>query len=421
MAAALVAAVALLSLVLMFGSLWYTRHLTRGGTTLISFAVDSTAPKSETQEIKQLRAQVADLQGEIFHMRSSKLLESPGCSCPPVTAATTHDTSDCSKLRDAYDKLSQDAVNAQTKGGEDKKCHDALAKATDDIKTLLQDAGKAEADLKKLKKQVGSLGHDTAGEPNGGFATKQLLDFPGEKNPSVAIEIGLHNTVMAPLGPENHVIGIEASLQTIYQQWRNLAKPGVLLLNAAMFDRDALSVFQVREGWPAANSLVTNTDLDKIAARFQVTKQDPVATLRLEHVFDAIPKSTRIDILKVDVQGVNWNVITSAGSEIARARSVFTECTRDHTNKDGETGVATYGNKDDICENIRQHLENHGFTYLGMFVEGMDDVSADIMLVKKSCLELAKPCAGSTFGAIGFKNTGPEKCLGRVMHENPTC
>lgn len=72
-----------------------------------------------------------------------------------------------------------------------------------------------------------------------------------------------------------------------------------------------VGVFQVREGWPAANSLVTNTDLDKIAPRFKVTKQDPVATLRLAHVFRSIPETTRIDLLKVDVQGTDRHAYSS--------------------------------------------------------------------------------------------------------------
>jgi hypothetical protein len=38
--------------------------------------------------------------------------------------------------------------------------------------------------------------------------------------------------------------------------------------------------------------------------------------------------------------------------------------------------VAFQGNRDDLCENIRKHLEAHGFHYLGKFVEGMDDVRA---------------------------------------------
>jgi FkbM family methyltransferase len=77
---------------------------------------------------------------------------------------------------------------------------------------------------------------------------------------------------------------------------------------------------QVREGWTAANSLVADTSLDSQAAKFKVTKQVPTPTLRLSHLIDAIPPTARFDMLKIDVQGVNYNVITSAGEEIKRAR-----------------------------------------------------------------------------------------------------
>jgi hypothetical protein len=78
-----------------------------------------------------------------------------------------------------------------------------------------------------------------------GVNTRQVVQFPRETSPSVCIEIGLHNTVMQPLGPESHVIAVEASLATIHKNWNLLSKPWVMLVNAAIFDKDSLGIFQV--------------------------------------------------------------------------------------------------------------------------------------------------------------------------------
>lgn len=152
------------------------------------------------------------------------------------------------QIKELKEKYAGESVNCQEAA--DDRLRDELNKLRGKLATGEKgEAGeitKLQAEIVSLKSKLAAApGMQTAREkkalePNGGFATQQLIQFPGETAPSVTIEIGLHTAVMNPLGPENHVIGIEASLATIHQHWNALAKSNVLLLNAAMFDTDSL-------------------------------------------------------------------------------------------------------------------------------------------------------------------------------------
>ena len=239
-----------------------------------------------------------------------------------------------------------------------------------------------------------------------------------EPGTGVTIEIGLHNHMMSPHGPKSFILGVEASMDSIVDlllpQYRN--KPNTAILNAAVFDTDGLSVFQLMSGWTASNTLVVDAGLSKLESRFKVTSQDPVATITLDHLIDAVPDHSRLDLLKVDVQGVNYNVLKSAGKKILRARAVFSECTRDNKKLElgGETSVDIYGNSEDLCGNHKSYMENMGFVYLGHFVESETDLSGDQAFAHPDFLERAKPCIKTMGGTMNKQDRGERKDLGDV-------
>jgi hypothetical protein len=74
------------------------------------------------------------------------------------------------------------------------------------------------------------------------------------------------------------------------------------------------------DAWTASNSLVYNPK--NMYGKFKYTDKLITPTLRLEHIRNTIPENTAIDLIKIDVQGVNINVLRSAGDALLRARSV---------------------------------------------------------------------------------------------------
>lgn len=261
----------------------------------------------------------------------------------------------------------------------------------------------------------GGKGGGTEGPTSRVKTTHKLMVQPGT---GVIIEIGLHNQMLSPIGPNSFVLGVEASLDSIIENMGPYRKvPQTSILNAAVFDRDGLSVFQEMDGWTAASTLVVDAGLEKWeGGQFAITRQTPVATIKLGHLIDSIPEHSRLDLLKVDVQGVNYNVLAGAGDKIKRARSVFTECTRDAIKQNGFTSVELFGNEDDLCSNIRSYMETMGFVYIGHWVEGFGDASGDIAFVAKQYVDLVRSCFADEIGNINtIKDENIPTCMAKAM------
>jgi len=287
--------------------------------------------------------------------------------------------------------------------------------------------------IKRLEAEVASfrmkMSQPQAQENNGEVSenvdkVKTMNQLNLEPGTGVIIEIGLRDVMITPLGPKSFVLGVEASMDSVVDfllpKYRET--PNTAIICAAVFDTDGLSVFQQMDKWTAANTLVVDAGLSKYKEDFKITSQSPVATIKLDHLIDAIPDHSRLDLLKVDVQGVNFNVLKSAGVKLLRARAIFSECTRNSTKPTGETGVDLYGNVEDLCENHRSYLEKLGFVYLGHFIENEEDASGDQAFAHPDFLERAKPCVKTLGGVMGKADTGEredlghiESCLGVVM------
>ena len=256
-----------------------------------------------------------------------------------------------------------------------------------------------------------------------------LTTFKWEEDSHVIIEVGLHNTVMSPKGNNHHVIGIEASLDSLVKHFTGKIKtPNLHLLNAAIYDKDGIALFNVMDAWTASNSLVYNPK--NMYGKFKYSKQLLTSTLRLEHICNAIPENTAIDLIKIDVQGVNINVLRSAGDTLLRARSIFTECTRESTMAGGISngatpgGVKFYGNVEDVCENVKDFMVNEmGFVYIGHWTESKADASGDMAFVHPNFIDYFRSIFGDSShypgppGNIMNKHDGMEYKLAEIMYQ----
>jgi len=87
----------------------------------------------------------------------------------------------------------------------------------------------------------------------------------------------------------------------------------------------------------------------------EVVKEIPVEVYRLSRVLELIPESMPIEVLKVDVQGVDYEVLKSAGDQLKRVKEVIVEINLVQL-YDGD-----HGNETDPEKPFNDLLGQHGF------------------------------------------------------------
>jgi hypothetical protein len=228
---------------------------------------------------------------------------------------------------------------------------------------------------------------------------------------SAVIEIGLHSEVHIPIGCCQGVIGIDASLESLHTYWENFQHKNVLIMQAAVFSEDKVSVFHVVPNWPAANSLIKQVKYKEVNPQLLFTAANMVPTLRLLHVLNIIPKKIHIDMVKVDAQGVDLLVLKSGDKGLLRADSVYSECAR--TSPNGRDGGKYMGTKQNYCHMVREYLESLGFVYMGELEESPNDINADVLAVKPAYVDPTKKCV-QVFQGISQK-VGVDECVMKAI------
>jgi hypothetical protein len=224
---------------------------------------------------------------------------------------------------------------------------------------------------------------------------------------SAVIEIGLHSAVHIPIGCCQGVIGIDASLESLRTYWENFQHKNVLIMQAAMFSEDKVSLFHMVPNWPAANSLIKQDKYHEFNPLLLFTASNVVPTLRLLHVLNIIPKNIHIDMVKVDAQGVDLLILKSGEKGLLRADSVYSECARISPN--GRDGGEYMRTKQNYCHMVREYLESLGFVHMAELEESPTDISADVLAVKPIYVDPTKKCV-QVFQGISQKG-GVEECV----------
>lgn len=142
----------------------------------------------------------------------------------------------------------------------------------------------------------------------------------------VWVDVGAHHleTTKAELRyPDVAVIAIEP-LKEAWSRWPDSDR--VIGIPVAIYlDRGAMD-FHVN-ALDDTSSLLESTGNDRTGAPTKTVEVRKVPVIRLEDVIDAVPEGVSIAYVKTDVQGVDLQVLQSAGESLRRVERVRSEVT----------------------------------------------------------------------------------------------
>jgi FkbM family methyltransferase len=186
-------------------------------------------------------------------------------------------------------------------------------------------------------------------EPDGRFVIPPDVD-------RVWVDVGAHRleTTRRPLTRLGGlmVIGIEP-LEERWREWPD--HPNLIALPVAIADERGWLEFKVAAS-TAASSLLKGSVDDEVLGTVEL-RQVPV--LRLEDVLERIPPDVEVEYVKTDVQGLDLEVLRSAGEQLRRVTFVRTEVILyDAYVPEGERGPATEAEYLD-------YMQQMGFRFMG--------------------------------------------------------
>lgn len=184
------------------------------------------------------------------------------------------------------------------------------------------------------------------------------LSFPPEVR-RVWIDVGAHE-LESPLAallsrPDLGVIAIEP-LWEKWATWPNV--PNLITIPFAIYSKEGSMTFHVN-AYQATSSLLPSAADSRFDVATRTVEERPVTVIRLDRIMSRIPTGTCIEFLKTDVQGVDLQVLQSAGAEIKRVKVIRTEVSiRPMYEKQGES-MSTR-------EEFETYLAELGFHELGV-------------------------------------------------------
>jgi FkbM family methyltransferase len=132
----------------------------------------------------------------------------------------------------------------------------------------------------------------------------------------VGANIGVHAVQFADMAPQGNVICLEPARSTYAYLLRNVANvPNVIPLNVALSDAPGIQTFYV-----AADNGYSGL---KDTRRKRVLRQEPVACFRADDLLAPLLHDKRIDLIKIDVEGLEMQVLQGMTALIAKHRPVI--------------------------------------------------------------------------------------------------
>gem|GEM_PF-1721157 len=190
-------------------------------------------------------------------------------------------------------------------------------------------------------------------KPDGTFAFPKGVE-------RVWIDVGAHHLETTRKGflAERSVgmIGVEPIIGA-FEHWPNTARL-IGLPIALSYERGEMDFhINVHELGSSLLETVPNKELPLADLANKTVEIRKVPVLRLEDVMERIPADLPIEYLKVDVQGLDLQVLKSAGDHIRRVEKIRTEVTNSEFYKgEGENRRGTEAEFD-------EYLVSHGFRF----------------------------------------------------------
>ncbi|CAF1263399.1 unnamed protein product [Adineta ricciae] len=143
--------------------------------------------------------------------------------------------------------------------------------------------------------------------------------------------------------------------------------PRLIPIIAAIFPTEGTRAFYEYQGSGCSSLLEPNANIDRKLAIYEwfrpctkVTKITGVSTLRLETILSIIDPRLSIELLKVDAQGVDLDVVKSAGKLLKRIDKVIIEIQLDDEKRNNSNIL--YKNANSASETL-EYMKANGFTF----------------------------------------------------------
>jgi FkbM family methyltransferase len=185
-----------------------------------------------------------------------------------------------------------------------------------------------------------------------------LVELPnGVKN--IVIDVGASHDPMVPRAEhtDTHVLAFEP-LPTVQQQVPT--HPQLSLLPAAVSDKSGIATIY-EYGDPVAAQASSLAKASVGTGLRHTGNAYIVPTVSLSDILESIPRDVDIRLIKTDIQGLDFQVISSVG-EALRERGVerlVTEVYLENTN-------AYDGVHNDFCMHWKDYMKNIGYKLLGL-------------------------------------------------------
>jgi len=150
----------------------------------------------------------------------------------------------------------------------------------------------------------------------------------------IGANIGLHSVHFSRAARSGRVISVEPSRSTFATLLRNTAMlPNVIPLNVALSDSNGTQTFYVAED--NAYSGLKNTQ------RKTILRTEHVACFSGDHILAPLIQDARVDLIKIDVEGLETQVLTGLTRTISKHKPViFCEIFGgEHSNIDPEATI----------------------------------------------------------------------------------
>lgn len=174
-------------------------------------------------------------------------------------------------------------------------------------------------------------GAGAAGLEPGTRRVLQTISTPGGHVIDVGASVGLHTIALArAIGPQGRIDAFEAEPRLIPYIKRTLASNGLLqvnLHNRAVGSEDGETIFNVAK-------TIGHSSLFQLSDESEVQEQIQVPILRLD---SAIPAGTKIDLIKMDVEGAEIDVLKGSARILAESPNcmIVAECGPSHLRRIG--------------------------------------------------------------------------------------